>query len=188
MRNRRGGVLPGATAWDFRDFRIHHRAPCRADSAPTAVSGSGAAAQVRQHAGPALHAVSHFDLQLGGGIQQDIHSRPKFDQADAFSPLYRIANFLGEHDPARQQSCDLLEHYRLPVALNRDRILLVVLGRRRVHGVQKLSFLIANFADDAGHRRAVHMHIEHAEKNADPGARDAFHQNGRHVGDLAVAG
>src|SRR5512136_2699380 len=35
-------VLPGARARDQRDFRIHHRTPWRADSAATAVSGSGA--------------------------------------------------------------------------------------------------------------------------------------------------
>ncbi len=122
----------------------------------------------------------------GGGVQQDIDSRTKFDQADAFSALHPIADFLVENDPARQQSRDLLEHHGLPVALDRDHILLVVLGRCRVHGVQKLSLLIANIADHPRHRRTIHVHIKDAEKNADPGVRNAIHQNGRHVGNFAI--
>jgi len=121
-------------------------------------------------------------VQGGRSVQEDVNSRTKLNQSHALSPHYRVAHFLVEDDAAGQQSCDLLEDYSVPVSLNCDRVLLVVLGRSRVHGVEIFSLLIANFTDNASYRRAVHVDIEHAQENTDPGERDSIHHNGRHFG------
>ena len=99
------------------------------------LDSAGSPAQVCQNTGSALHAVSHFDLHVAAGVQQNVDPRTKLDQSHSLSAFHPIAYFFVEDDPARQQSCDLLEDYRLPVSFDGDRILLVVLGRGRVHGV-----------------------------------------------------
>ena len=57
-----------------------------------------------------------------------------------------------------------------------------------VHGIQKLALLIADVANHARDRRAIHVHIKDVQKDADAGAAYAVHGDGRNVGDLAVGG
>ena len=126
-----------------------------------------------QHACSAFHAVADFDVHGGGGVEHDIYTRTKFDQSHALPALDMISDFLVEDDAAREQSCDLLEDDGLPVAFDRDNVLLVLFGRGRIHGIEKLSVLIMDFPDHAGQRGAVHVDIEDIEKDADPGTRNS---------------
>ena len=90
--------------------------------------------------------VADFDADAGEAIEQDVHARTELDQADALTTLQAVSNFRMEDDAARQQSRDLLEDHFLAVAFNRDNVLLVLVGGYRVHGVEKLAVLIADFA------------------------------------------
>src|SRR5262249_41209715 len=51
-----------------------------------------------------------------------------------------------------------------------DGVHLIVSGGFLFTCHQKLSTVILNIGDAARHWRAVHMHVEHIKKNADPGA------------------
>ena len=95
-------------------------------------------------------------------------------------------------DAPRQQAGDLLEgDFKTRVgalAAHRDRVLLVALGRGRIHGVEKLAFLVVHTAHNAADGRAVHVDIENAEEDADALA-GAFGGGDRgSFGDQPVAG
>src|ERR1700720_431005 len=125
--------------------------------------------QIRQDARSALNLVADFHLQGGRSINQDIHTRTELDKSHALPALQPVANFRMEDDSSRQQARDLLEHHCLAVALYADNILLVQLGGRLIHGVQKLTALIANLAHDSRNRRTVYMHVENAQEDTDAG-------------------
>ena len=72
-----------------------------------------------------------------------------------------------EDDSPRDQSRNLLENDLHPLAMHGHNILFVAVGALLVHRIQKFPFLIANSSDLSRDRRAVHMHIEDIEKNAD---------------------
>ena len=74
----------------------------------------------RQYTASAFYPISHFDLQTGGRVQENIHSRAKLDQSDSFSPFYSVACFFREHNPSRQKARDLLEFDPLSVAFHGD--------------------------------------------------------------------
>ena len=95
--------------------------------------------QVGQHARSTFHAIPDFNFEGRGGVQQNIHARAEFDQANALSAFHSIADLLGEDDPARQKTGNLLEDHGLAIAFDGHHILLVLLGRRRIHGVDELS-------------------------------------------------
>src|SRR5438132_6891427 len=82
----------------------------------------------RQYTASAFYPISHFDLQTGGRVQENIHSRAKLDQSDSFSPFYSVACFFREHNPSRQKARDLLEFDPLSVAFHGDDILLILFG------------------------------------------------------------
>ena len=124
--------------------------------------------QVGQHAGSALHAVADLHVDAGRSIEQYIHARSELDQAHALAALQPISNFGIENDAPRQQARNLLEDDGLPVAFHGNDILLVQFRGSLIHGVQILAALVAHIANHARNRRAVHVHIEHAEENAEP--------------------
>ena len=124
----------------------------------------------------------------GGGVQHDIYTRTKLNQAHPLPALDMITDLLIEDDPAGQQSCNLLENNCLPIAFHRDRVLFVQFGRGRIHGVEIFSLLIMNFPDHAGQRGTIYVDVENIEKDADPGTRNSVQQNGRNVGNFAIRG
>ena len=66
-------------------------------------------------------------------------------------------------------------------------VLLVALGRSRVHGVEILAFLIVDAAHRAADGRAVDVHIENAQENADALASAFRSGDGCSFCDQAVA-
>src|SRR5206468_2891440 len=80
----------------------------------------------RQHTAAAFHPIPHFDLQTGGRVKKNIYSRTELDQSDAFSPFYPIACFFREHNPSRQEPCDLLEYHPPSIAFDSDNVLLIL--------------------------------------------------------------
>ncbi len=146
---------------------------------------------VAQYARAAFHPVSHFDPQLGVCRQQNIHPRAEFDQPHALATLECLAFSATADDAPRQQSRNLLERNFQPriraLAAQRDDALLIAFGRSRVHGVEILAFLIVDAAHCAADGRAVDVHIENAQKNADALARAFRSGDGCSFGDQAVA-
>jgi hypothetical protein len=113
--------------------------------------------------------VANLDLDGGIAVEDHIHARSELDQADALTARDRVASFHVEHDAAGDQAGDLLEDYGLPFAFHGDDGLFVFIGGVRSHGVQELALLVANIADNAGNWRAVDVHIEDVEEDADAG-------------------
>jgi hypothetical protein len=116
--------------------------------------------QVSQHARPAFNPIPDSHFNGCGGIQQDIDTRAELDQADALSPFHWVADLLGKHNPTCQQACDLFENYGPPFTFDGYHILLVLLGRRRIHGINELPLLISNRAYDAANRRPIYVHVK----------------------------
>ena len=120
-----------------------------------------------------LDAIAGLHLDCGIAIDQNIHARTELDEPDPLAAGYMVSHFKIENDTARDQAGDLLEDYGTAFAFNGNDVLLVLLRRIAVHGVEELAALIAHVADHARNRRAVDVHIEDAEKNADAVARSS---------------
>ena len=102
----------------------------------------------------------NFYLQAGVMVEKDVGARPKLDQTNPLSALHSVSNLWIENDTTRQQSRDLLEDDALPVAFHPDHVLLILFGGSLVHGIEKLSTLVAHFAHYACNRGTVHVHVE----------------------------
>src|SRR6266852_8268519 len=144
--------------------------------------------QESQYCRSSLDAVAGLHLDGGIAIEQNIHARAKLDDPNPLAAGYPISYFKIENDTARDQAGDLLEDYGTAFAFHGDDVLLVLLRRMRCHGVEELATLVAHVADHAGNRRAVHVHIEDAEKNADPVPRSSVHGRQRNIGHFTIAG
>src|SRR4029078_5860638 len=107
---------------------------------------------------------------------------------NAFATLHTISYFGIEHDPAREQSCNLLEDYHSPVTFNGHGIMLIQIRRGLAHGVHELALLIFHVGNCAGDWRAVYVNVEHVEKNADPRALTSIHRSRRNAGHFSVGG
>src|ERR1700694_2245400 len=142
--------------------------------------------------GSSLDAITELHLDCGIAIEQNVHARPKLDKPNSLAAGYMVSHFEIENDTARDQACDLLEDHgtalAFNLAFNGDDILLVLLRRIGLHGVEELAALIAHVADHASNRRAVHVHIEDAEKDADPVPRSSSGSHLRYIGHFAVSG
>src|SRR6202521_3322962 len=136
--------------------------------------------------GSSLDAITGLHLDRGVAIEQNIHARTKLDEPDPLAAGYVVSHFKIENDAARDQAGDLLEYYGTTFAFNGDDVLLVLLRRIRLHGIEELAALIAHVADHACNRRAVHVHIEDAKKNADPVPRSSARSLQRYIGHFAV--
>src|SRR6202158_5119418 len=144
--------------------------------------------QQGKYRGSSLDVIARLHLDRGIAIEQNIHARAKLDEANPLAAGYPVFHFKIENDTARDQAGDLLEYYGTVLAFNGDDVLLVLLRRMRSHGVVKLAAPIAHVADHACDRRAVHVHIEDAEKDADPVPRNSVGSHQRYVGHFAIAG
>ena len=86
------------------------------------------------------------------------------------SPTLRLNTIRRASNPA---IC--LKRQRLPFAFHGHDVLLILLSRGRVHGIQELALLIAHVANRTRDRRTVHVDIEDVEKYADPRALTSVH-------------
>ena len=111
--------------------------------------------------------VSDFHGWLNARIHHNVHSRTELDEADTLAARNRVTNFLVEDDSSSNQSRDLLEDHRLPFAFDGDDVLFIFLGAVRGHRVQEFSFLIAHITNHATNGRAVHVHVEDVQEDAD---------------------
>src|SRR5581483_7480825 len=142
--------------------------------------------QVSQHRSPALNPIPPLDVQLGRRIEQNIRTRPKFDQANTLTALHTITDLLGEHDPAREESRNLFEDNRVALPLYRDHVLLIQVGAGLIHGIAELAMLIPDILNYACDWRSIDVHVEDVEENADSGTWLAIDSNGRELGHLAI--
>src|SRR5690242_1074837 len=98
-----------------------------------------------------------------------------------------VSNILGKNNAPRDQTCNLLEYYRVLALLDSDDVLLVALGARRTHCILKPALLVLDIRNRALYGRAVHMHVKDAQEDADPRFRSAGDLNRSDVGNMAVA-
>src|SRR5579871_2726104 len=61
-----------------------------------------ASSQICQYGRSAFYVVPDLDLQIGRCIQHHIHTRPKFNQANALAAFYTITDLHIANDAARQ--------------------------------------------------------------------------------------
>src|SRR5208282_2268658 len=118
-----------------------------------------------------LDAIARLHLDGSIAIEQNIHAGTELDESNPLAAGYVVSHLKIENDAARDQAGDLLEYYGTTFAFHGDDVLLVLLRRLRCHGVEELAALIAHVTDHACNRRAVHVDVENAAKNADPVAR-----------------
>jgi hypothetical protein len=144
--------------------------------------------QNRENALTALHTISHLDANRSIAIKHYVHPRAEFYQAHSLAALYPIANFVVENDAARNEAGNLFEDHGAAISLDGYDVLLVLIGGIGAHRVEKFAALIANFANDASDRRAIHVHVENIKKNADPAESSFAESNLRDVGYLTVSG
>src|ERR1700676_2334752 len=88
--------------------------------------------------GSSLDAIARLHLDRGVAIEQNIHARSKLDEPDSLAAGYMVSHFKIENDTARDQTGDLLEYYGTAFAFNGDDVLLVLLRRIGLHGVEEL--------------------------------------------------
>src|SRR5260370_41885215 len=134
-----------------------------------------------------LDAIAGLHCDGGIAIEYNRQARAKFHEPNPLAAGYPISYFKIENDTTRDQAGDLLEDYGTAFAFHGDDVLLVLLRRMRCHGVEELATLVAHVADHAGNRRAGHVHIEDAEKNADPVPRSTVHGRQRNIGHFTIA-
>src|SRR5208283_2364531 len=130
---------------------------------------------------------ANADLWAGSGLEQHVYARAELDQSHALASLQAITHFRMENDAARQQSGDLLEDDHLSIAFHRDYILLVLLGRCRIHGIQIFAALVADLAHNSCDRRPVHVHIENAEEDTDADLLLAVQSHSCDLRDFAIS-
>src|SRR5579871_2606503 len=99
--------------------------------------------------------------------KKDVDAGAKLDQPHALSLAHRVPGVLIENDAARDQSGDLREGDAGSVARYAHRVALVLRAGRFFAGHQELSLCIFDFGDAARDRRAIHVHVEDIQKNAD---------------------
>ena len=102
--------------------------------------------------------------------KMNINARAEFDEADALAAGNRVSYFEVEDDAAGDQAGDLLEDDGAAFAFDGDNVLLVFVGRVWGHGIEKFAALVVDIADDSSDRRAIDVHVEDVEENADAGA------------------
>src|SRR6266852_5088338 len=111
-----------------------------------------------------MHALPHQDVPIR--TELDIDSRAELDHPDALAGSYRIARLLGEYDAARDQAGDLLKGHTGTIAVDGDRVLLVLRRGFLFTGNQELSLLVADLRDFAGDGGAVHVDVKDIQENA----------------------
>src|SRR5215471_7402992 len=130
--------------------------------------------------------ISHLDRDGGCWVEQNIDARSKLDQTNPLPALHTIANLLCKNNPACQQASNLLKDHDLALALDRHDVLLILLSRGRIHGIDEPSLLIPNLTNDAIYRRKVYVHVENVQKYTDAKVRNAIRRNRPDRSDLAV--
>src|SRR5579862_2210332 len=143
----------------------------------------------RQYAGSSANMIAHFHLQTGRRLAQNVGSRAELDQSDALPALQPVADFWMKNDSPRQQPGNLFEDDGLPIfALYSYNILLILLGRGLIHGVEIFAPLVANFAHHSRDRRTVYVHIENIQEDADASPLLPVDRHHGSVGNLTVRG
>src|SRR4029077_9974943 len=87
--------------------------------------------------GSSLDAITGLNLDCGIAIEQNIHARTKLDEPNPLAAGYVVSHLKIENDTARDQAGDLLEYYGTAVAFHCDDVLLVLLRRILLHGVEE---------------------------------------------------
>ncbi len=136
---------------------------------------------------PPSDSISWFHLDVAIAIENHIHTRSELDQANALPARNRVAHLEVEHNAARDQARNLFEDHGAAFAFHSHNVLLIFISRVRCHCVEKLPPLVAYIANHSSNRRAIHVHIENAEKDADPRLSYAAGIDSRNVRHFAVA-
>src|SRR5205085_4543107 len=141
---------------------------CRAVSSPAALP---AIAEPPDHRQPPAHARArpHENLDLRG--QHEVCTRPELYQAETLAQLQAVAGPLPADDPPREHSGDLLADDRQALALYGQSVLLVDEARLFARRALEAPARVGHVAHDARNRRAVDVHVEGGEEDADDARR-----------------
>ena len=134
---------------------------------------------------PALTRISGLNHDFPLRSQQHVHARTELDQADAFARRHTVARLLVEDNAARDQAGNLFEDHGRAVALDGDDVLLVLGGTLLAAGHVETAAMVLHLADGARYRRAVHVHVENIQEDADAANVGAL---GLHRHHFAVGG
>ena len=81
--------------------------------------------QVSKHTGTTFDMVTDFYVDVGGRVEQDVHTRSELDETHALAS-FQAVSYLGiKHDSPRQQARDLFKDNSLAVPFHGDDVLFV---------------------------------------------------------------
>src|SRR5205085_1381656 len=123
----------------------------------------------------------HFDLRR----QHEVGPRAELYQAEALAPLQAFAGPLPADDPPRQNPRDLLTDDLQALPADGQGVLLVDDARFVARRALEAPARVGHVADDAGYRRAVDVHVEGREEDADDARRERV--SGRELPDARHA-
>src|ERR1051326_5921289 len=121
----------------------------------------------RDDAGTRRHAEPGFHHDFPFGAEKHIPPRAELDQPHAFAGSHMVARLFPEYDAPRNQPSALFENHPAALTLHSHDILLVLSGTRFAIGDVKMALAILHLSNRAGDRRAVHVDIKNAQKDAD---------------------
>src|SRR6187401_3532430 len=104
-------------------------------------------------------------MRNGTRRQIDVEARAEADHADALAGGERLSLFGPAHDAPRDQAGDLYYADTAFVGCDQEGVAFVVLARLVEIGIEEFSRRVGDALDPAGHRRAVHVAVEHAHED-----------------------
>ena len=109
-----------------------------------------------------------LDLGGAGGWEVEIGAGTEADHAETFPGLDGVTGFLPADDPAGDQAGDLADQNGPAGGFEPPGLILIAEVNLQMAGVEKLPGGVVGFFKGAGIGAAVHMDIQHGEKDAHP--------------------
>src|SRR5215212_3567196 len=155
----------------YSPFLIPRRPLTSSDGVSTEPFASLAIEAPPDNRHPAAHALAHLPEDFDAAGQHEVRARTELDEPETLAQLQAVAGSLPADDPAREDARDLFADHGHPLALDRQRVLLVDEARVVARGRDEAPFRVGHVQDFARDGRAVDVHDEGREEDADDGRR-----------------
>src|SRR5215212_2755617 len=155
----------------YSPFLIPRRSLTSSDGVSTEPFASLAieAPPYNRHA--AAHALAHLHEDLDAVWQHKVCARAELDEPETLAQLKAVAGALPADDPAREHARNLFTDHSHPLTPDRQRVLLVHEARVVARGRDEPPLRVGHVDDFARDGRAVDVHVERGEEDADDGRR-----------------
>src|SRR5262249_4079326 len=112
-----------------------------------------------------VHACFHHDLNFPR--HQQVCARSEFYHPKTLATFYSLAPLLPTNNAAGQNAGDLGNSVDHLIALDYDAVWFVQIARIFLRGHHKFAFFVSDINDFAGNGRAIDVHVERRQENAD---------------------